>query len=62
MRASSAPCGRGSKNQKFSLPFFFSSAGSVGGEEAWDASARKDGKEIFGFASPLQTTKRAILF
>jgi len=22
----------------------------------------KNGKEIFGFASPLQTTKRAILF
>src|SRR3989338_6949242 len=31
MRASSAPCGRGSKNQKFSLPFFFFSAGGVGG-------------------------------
>jgi len=29
--ASSAPFGRGSKNQKFSLPFFFSSAGGVGG-------------------------------
>ena len=33
MRASSAPCGRGSKNQKFSLPFFFSSAGGVGGAD-----------------------------
>ena len=32
-RASSAPCGRGSKNQKFSLPFFFSSAGGVGGAD-----------------------------
>jgi len=28
----------------------------VGGEEAWDASARKNGKEIFGFASPLLNT------
>jgi hypothetical protein len=33
MRTSSAPCGRGSKNQKFSLPFFFSSAGGVGGAD-----------------------------
>ena len=33
MRASSAPCGRGSKNQQFSLPFFFSSAGGVGGAD-----------------------------
>jgi DNA-binding XRE family transcriptional regulator len=33
MRASSAPCGRGSKNQKFSLPFLFSSAGGVGGAD-----------------------------
>jgi len=33
LRASSAPCGRGSKNQKFSLPFFFSSAGGVGGAD-----------------------------
>src|SRR3989344_4861991 len=31
MRASSAPFGRVSKNQKFSLPFLFSSAGGVGG-------------------------------
>jgi len=31
MRASSAPFGRGSKNQKFSLLFFFSSAGGCGG-------------------------------
>ena len=38
------------QNQKFSLPILFSSAGGVGGEEAWDASARKNGKEIFGFA------------
>jgi DNA-binding XRE family transcriptional regulator len=33
MRASSAPFGRGSKNQKFSLPFLFSSAGGVGGAD-----------------------------
>ena len=33
LRASSAPFGRGSKNQKFSLPFFFSSAGGVGGAD-----------------------------
>ena len=33
LRASSAPCGRGSKNQKFSLPFLFSSAGGVGGAD-----------------------------
>ena len=33
LRASSAPCGRGSKDQKFSLPFFFSSAGGVGGAD-----------------------------
>ena len=33
MRASSAPFGRGGKNQKFSLPFFFSSAGGVGGAD-----------------------------
>ena len=32
-RASPAPYGRGSKNQKFSLPFFFSSAGGVGGAD-----------------------------
>src|SRR3989338_11695647 len=32
-RASSAPFGRGSKNQKFSLSFFFSSAGGVGGAD-----------------------------
>ena len=32
-RASSAPFGRGSKNQKFSLPFLFSSAGGVGGAD-----------------------------
>ena len=31
LRASSAPCGRGSKNKKCSLPFFFSSAGGCGG-------------------------------
>ena len=33
LRASSAPFGRGSKNQKFSLPFFLSSAGGVGGAD-----------------------------
>ena len=33
LRASSAPFGRGSKNQKFSLPFLFSSAGGVGGAD-----------------------------
>src|SRR3989344_3264111 len=33
LRASSASFGRGSKNQKFSLPFFFSSAGGVGGAD-----------------------------
>ena len=33
MRASSAPCGRGCKNQKFFLPFLFSSAGGVGGAD-----------------------------
>ena len=32
-RTSSAPFGRGSKNQKFSLPFFFPSAGGVGGAD-----------------------------
>ena len=42
MRASSAPCGRGSKNQKFSLPFLFSSclpagrrAGVGGADKKW---------------------------
>src|SRR3989344_5156086 len=33
MRASSAPFGRGRKNQKFSLPFFFSWGGGVGGAD-----------------------------
>ena len=33
LRASSAPCGRGSKPQKFSFPFLFSSAGGVGGAD-----------------------------
>jgi len=32
LRASSAPYGRG-QTQKFSLPFFFSSAGGVGGAD-----------------------------
>ncbi len=50
LRASSAPFGRGSKNQKFSFLILIF-GGGVWGEPT------KNGKEIFGFASPLQTTK-----
>src|SRR3989344_5662057 len=36
MRASSAPCGRGSKNQKFSfLNFRFSAGGGGGADKKW---------------------------
>ena len=38
---------RADKTQKFSLPFLFSSAESLGGAD------KKNGKEIFSFASPL---------
>ncbi|MDO8572941.1 MAG: hypothetical protein Q7S11_04235, partial [bacterium] len=54
-RASPPPSGRGSKNQNVSLPFLFLRRG-VWGEPI------KNGKEIFGFASPFQSPKRAILF
>ncbi|OHB07501.1 MAG: hypothetical protein A2W64_03920 [Candidatus Zambryskibacteria bacterium RIFCSPLOWO2_02_39_10] len=52
LRASSAPFGRGSKNQKFSLPFLFSSAGVWGGIRAgfdflfWRNSGRLSIKEL----------------
>ena len=50
-RASSAPFGRGSKNQKFSLPFFFSSAGGVGG-----ADKKWKGNFWFCFAAIINNT------
>src|SRR3989344_3212785 len=49
--ASSAPCGRGSKTQKFSLPFFFSSAGGVGG-----ADKKWKGNFWFCFAGSIYTS------
>ena len=55
LRASSATCDRGSKNQNFPFLNFRFSAG-VWGE------LTKNGKEIFGFASPFQSPKRALLF
>ena len=48
----SHPAVAGAKTKNFPC-ISFSSAGGVGGEKVWDTFARKNGKEIFGFASPL---------
>jgi len=68
MRASSAPCGRGSKNQKFSLPFFFrlSAVGVWGADKKWKRNfwfcfafwKLHNGKQSIHIEAPCSVIKR----